>query len=120
MHTGNLFSGSNLGKAGRSTPGNSDDRPLEGKSNRSASAVILAQDTATVPNYTYPKMPFLAIDWHLDSTKPGSLIDWGSAASLRLESPGPMEITDGLEVQSCYIGFEPKSRGTNGKPIPLL
>ncbi|SRR5216683_2598443 len=65
-------------------------------------------------------MPFLAIDWYLDSTRPGSLIDWGSAASLRLESPGPMEIKDGLEVQSSYIGYEPKSRGTNGKPIPLL
>jgi hypothetical protein len=37
QHSGNLFSGSNSGKAGRSTSGNSDDRPLEGRGNRSKS-----------------------------------------------------------------------------------
>src|SRR5882672_9725788 len=61
VHTGNLFSGSNSGKAGRSTSGNSDDRPLEG-GDRSASGVILTKDTATEPNHGYPKIPFLAID----------------------------------------------------------
>ena len=50
LHTGNLFSGSNSVKAGRPTSGNSDDCPLEGRGNRSARAVILAQDTATEPN----------------------------------------------------------------------
>jgi hypothetical protein len=49
LHAGNLFSGSNSGKAGRSTSGNSDDRPLEG-GDRSARVMIHTKDTDTEPS----------------------------------------------------------------------